>query len=366
MFSFFLKQKTALGLDISETSLRLMQLKPLGSGFYPGAFADIPMPKGLVAEDKIGDTKKLAEVISKALAHPAVGTFDSRYAVLSLPESKSFVRVISVPKMTEAEAAEAVPFEAEQYIPMSADQVYLDFHLVPGFASEDNKMKVVICATPKSLVENYVEAIKLAKLKPVAAELESEAVSRALVGPENRDKPTLIIDSSASRTNLIIFDQGTLQFTSSLPVGGNSFSAQLSQSLTVSFEEAEKLKRQMGLQAAKDSNRVAAALQPLLRSLIEAVANTMNFYREHSDGSREISTIVLSGGACKIKGLAEYLTRQLSSNPSVKTKALSIKTGDPWVNVIERPMKRVPPISKLDSMSFTTVIGLALRGVEME
>lgn len=366
MFSFFLKQKTALGLDISETALRLMQLKPSGSGFYPSAFVDAALPKGLVVEDRIGDTKKLAEIISRALHNPAMGVFDSRYAVLSLPESKSFVRVISVPKMTEKEADEAVPFEAEQYIPVDADQVYLDFHLVPGsLRTEGNKMKVVICATPKNLVENYVEAIKLAKLKPVAAELESEAVCRALINPESQNTPALIIDSSASRTNLIIFDQGTLQFTSSLPIGGNSFSAQLSQSLTVSFEEAEKLKRQLGLQTGREANKVASALQPLLKSLVEAVKNTMNFYREHSDGNREIASILLSGGACKIKGLAEYLSRQLQGVPGARGK-LAVSSGDPWVNVIERPMKKVPPISKLDSMSFTTVIGLALRGVKME
>jgi len=366
MFSFFLKQKIALGLDISETALRLMQLKSSGSAFYPSAFVDVTLPKGLVAEDRIGDTKKLAEIISRALRKPALGTFESSYVVLSLPESKSFVRVISVPKMTEQEAAEAVPFEAEQYIPIDADQVYLDFHLVPEPSRADgNKMKVVICATPKNLVKNYVEAIKLAKLKPVAAELESEAVARALINPENQNTPTLIIDSSATRTNLIIFDQGTLQFTSSLPIGGNSFSAQLSQSLTVSFEEAEKLKRQMGLQTGREATKVSGALQPLLRSLEEAVINTMNFYREHSDGNREISNILLSGGACKIKGLAEYLSRQLQGAPGARAK-LAVSSGDPWVNVIERPMKKIPPISKLDSMSFTTVIGLALRGVKME
>jgi Tfp pilus assembly PilM family ATPase len=114
------------------------------------------------------------------------------------------------------------------------------------------------------------------------------------------------------------------------------------------------------------SGRVAAALQPILGGLVEAVVNTMNFYREHSDGNREIATIFLSGGACKIKGMAEYLSRQLAASPLIKFRHVTIRSGDPWINVIERPMKKIPPISKLDSMSYATAIGLALRGAQME
>lgn len=368
MLSSFLKQKTGFGLDISESSMRLMQLKPLGTGFYPSVFADVDVPKGLIVDDKITSPQKLADLIVQMMRKPTLGVFDSRYVVLSVPEAKSFVRVIAVPKMTETEAAEAVPFEAEQYIPMSSDQVYLDFRIVPQQPSDlaDDKMRVVICAAPKSLIDSYVEVTKLARLKPLAVELESEAVARSLIPQSGSSEPTLILDGSAARTNLIIYDQGTLQFTSSLPIGGNSLSAQLAQSLTISFEEAEKFKRQLGLLPGRDALRVSGALAPLLRSLVEAIRNTINFYREHSDGGRQIKKILLSGGACKIKGLADYLSRQVQTDQSNKGGTFSVHVGDPWVNVLEHPIKKIPPIAKLDSISYTTVIGLALRGMDME
>lgn len=366
MLSFFSKQKTAFGLDLSESSLRAMMLERSGKGFFPVSFCDLPMPKGYFAEDKVSNPEKLGGYIKQALARPTVGRLDSRYAVISVPESKSFVRVIYVPKMTLQEAREAVPFEAEQYIPMAADSVYLDFKIVaePAGASPADKMKVLICAAPRDLVDGYVAAVKHARLQPVAVEVESEAVARSLIDPKLAADPTMILDISSTRTNIVIFDQGTLQFTSSLPVGGNSFTSQIASSLTVAPDEAEKIKRQSGLLVGRDGNRIVAALQPVLSGILEAVKNTVNFYREHSDGSRKIGRILLCGGGSKIKGLAEYMNRQLPG-PVAKGENF-VRTADPWINVLERPIKKIPPISKSDSTSYATVIGLALRGADFE
>jgi len=364
MFSLFSKQKSAIGLDISDATLRLMQLDRLGTGFFPVAFSEVTLAKGLVVDEKIGNPEKLAEVIRVSRLKPAFGQFTSSYVALSVPESKSFVRVITVPKMTEKEAREAVPLEAEQYIPIASDQVYMDYRTVLGEEKRgSDKMKVVISATPKNVVDDYVQVAKLAGLRPIAIEVESEAVARCLISKKREQEPTLILDVSSLHTHLIIYDQGTLQFTSSLPVAGNSFTTQIAQQLTVSPEEAEKLKIQMGLIATKGGGKVRAAVAPLLASLIEAIRNTVNFYREHSDGARQISRVLLCGGGAKLRGLNEYLNQALNG---VGQPQLLVEVGDPWVNVLEQPIKKIPPISKADSISYATALGLALRGVQNE
>lgn len=366
MPSQFLKQKSAFGLELSESSLRVMQLRHTRDGIFPSSFSQVPTPKGIVSEGKIINPEKAGELIRETLKKPMYGQIETPYVVLSVPESKSFVRVISVLRMSDEEAKEAVPLEAEQYIPMSAEQVYLDFQIVPGrIAKDPEKMKVVICATPKDLIEGYVNAAKLAKLRPVAVEVESQAVVRSLIDFKAPSKPTLILDIGSLGTNLIIFDQGALQFTSSLPVGGNSFTGQISQSLTVSAEEAEKLKRQFGLVSSRDGGRIKKLLSPVLNSLTEAVKNTMNFYFEHSDGNRKIALMLLSGGGSQVKGLTEFLQAELKFGQD-KSPAPAVGMGDPWINVLSRPLKKIPPISKTDSLSFSTVIGLALRGLDME
>lgn len=344
----------------------MMQLDVLGEWFFPVAFSDVKLPQGLIHDDQIQNAEGLARLITQSKNHPAFGRLDSPYVVFSVPEAKSFVRVISVPKMTEQEALEAVPFEAEQYIPMSSDQVYLDFKILPPRQNaEADKMKVIICATPKTLVDAYVGVIKLAGLKPVAIEVESEAVARALVDKKFDSEPTLVLDMDTFHTSLIIYDFGTLQFTSSLPVAGNSLTSQIAQKLTVSADEAEKMKRQVGLLSAKDGGKARESLVPLLNSLVEAIVNTINFYREHSEGSREIRRILLCGGASKLRGLTEYLNQQINKNEIGKISRL-VQLGDPWVNVLQKPFVKVPPISKNDSAGFATVVGLALRGANSE
>ncbi|PIR96822.1 MAG: hypothetical protein COT91_04695 [Candidatus Doudnabacteria bacterium CG10_big_fil_rev_8_21_14_0_10_41_10] len=364
MLNFFSKQKSAIGLDISDTMLRLMQLEKQSSGFFPSAFSEVPLTKGIIQDSIIKNPEQLTKSILRGINQPVYGKYDSSFVAVSLSESKSFVRVISVPKMSEEEAQEAVPFEAEQYIPLSADQVYMDFQILEMPESNDGKMKVVIFATPKNLVDEYLKVVKNAKLKPFVAEVESASVARSLISESENDTPTLILDISAVRSNLVIHDFGSLQFTSSLPVAGRTLTTQISQRMTISEEEAEKLKQQVGLLSQKDGGKLKEILVPQLHSIVEAVKNAINFYREHSEGSREIKQILLCGGSSKLKGLTQFLNTELSE--SGRKGKIVVKIGDPWVNVLNSNIRKVPPISKSDSISYTTVIGLALRGKEFE
>lgn len=365
MFSFFSKQKLAIGLDISENTLRILQLQNTKEGVFPVAFFEQGIKKGIIEDGNVKNAEELSKNIIRAMRRPAYGKFDSQYVVISVPDSKSFVRVISVQKMTEEEAKEAVPLEAEQYIPVAIDQVYLDFKiLVDTAAPSPDKMQVVIMATPIALADGYLEAAKISNLKPVGLELESSAIVRCLIEKGKKNDATLVLDMSASRTNLIIYDRGSLQFTSSLPVAGNNMTSQIAQRMTVSSEEAEKIKRQNGLLGLKSGKQVKEILDPLLRSLVEAIKNSINFYQEHSDGSRKINKILLSGGGSKLKGLREYLNDQL--NPAGQVTGNFVEIGDPWINVLDPKSGKVPPISKLDSVNYSTSIGLALRGLDLE
>src|SRR3989344_4610651 len=239
MFSFFSKQKSAICLDISENTLRILQLQKTKDGIFPVAFFEQNLKKGIIEDGNVKNAEELSKNIVKAMRRPAYGKFDSQYVVISLPDSKSFVRVISVPKMSEEEAKETVPLEAE-----------------------------------------------------------------------------------------------------------------------------EKIKQQNGLLGLKSGKQIKEILDPPLRSLVEAIKNSINFYQEHSDGSRNINKILLSGGGSKLKGLREYLNSQLK--PVGQISGDFVEIGDPWINVLDSKSGKVPPISKLDSVSYVTSIGLALRGLDME
>jgi len=365
MFPLFSKQKPIFGLEITNSTLRLMQLQQEQGSFYTSAFAKKDLPKGVVNDSQVLNPGKLADIITKAMKSPDFGKFEGQFAVASVPESKSFVRVISLPKMSEAEAKEAVPFEAEQYIPVSIDQVYLDFLILPKKSTSDGKMNALISATPKNIVDSYVEVLKQAKIKPLAMEVESEAIARCLIPEKKRNEPTLIVDIGHTQTSIIIYDEKTLQFTSSVPVAGASFTSQIAQKLSISQDEAEKLKVQVGIDLRKDERNLRQILEPQIHSIIEAINNAINFYKEHSTGSREVKTVYLSGGGSRLRSLPEYMDTELRKMRGT-TIGRMVSIGDPWVNVFSGKMKKVPPISKSDSITFATVIGLALRGFEEE
>ena len=129
-FSLFSQTLSALGLHLTSTSMRLVLLHKKGKETVVKAFADVALPKGLMVNDEIVDAKTFEFLLKQALAKPNFGKFDTSYAVVSLPESKSFVRVVQIPIMSETEAESAVPYEAESFIPLPIDQVYLDWQKI--------------------------------------------------------------------------------------------------------------------------------------------------------------------------------------------------------------------------------------------
>lgn len=337
---------------MSDSSLKLMQF---GEGGEVTAYSDIAVPKEAGASDTIKDPKQLIAAIRRAVAEPRFGKVVLPYVVASIPETKCFVRVIQMPKMTEDEAAEAVSWEAEQYIPMPIGSVYLDW-LILGGGDEGGKMKVLITAAPKDYVDDYVRVLKEAELRPVALEVESAATARSLVSAQYSKEAVLIADIDTVRTSFIIFDRGVLQFTSSLPVAGNVFTEAIAKALTVDFAAAEKIKREHGLDQGFEKGAVRKALLPVLNNLADELKNTVRFHEEHSDTGTKIGRLILAGGSSKLSHLPSWLAEKLGET------GMRVELGNPWQKALKRGM--TPPLSREDSLSFATAIGLALREIE--
>src|SRR3989344_3875998 len=370
--SFFDRRKTPLGLYLSDISLKMIQFAKKREGFSVQAYSDTKIPKGAVAGDILSDPKLLSKTIREAVDNPKFGKITTPYVIASIPETKSFVRVIQMPIMSEKEAEEAVPWEAEAYVPLPIGQVYLDWVILdPKRAAgqgDESKMTVLITACPKDYIDQFVSVIKEAKLIPLALEVESQATARSLVSGNVMDETILIADIDTLRTSLIIFDKGILQFTSSVPIAGNLFTEELAKALSLDMDAAEKLKRESGIE---DTERlgpaVRKALIPVLNHLVDEMINTIRFYEEHSASGGKISRLLLSGGSSKLKHLPSFLhenlTHRLSNeHPLRSLPGLKVELGNPWGKILGQG--QVPPLSREDSLSYATAIGLALREVE--
>ncbi len=352
MFNFFSNHQPAFGLDISGSSLKILQLERSGSEVKLQAYTDAVLPKGMLSNDTFVDGKGFVQILKQNLAKTQHGQLRGNHAIISLPESKSFVRVIQIPQMSDTEAEAAVPVEAESFIPLPVDQVYLDWQKI---GDNGDKMNILIVASPKEFVDQYLSFLDAAGIKTAALEVESQSCLRALLPPGGKDT-ALVVDLDAYRSSLVMVEEGVLQFTSTVPIAGNNFTENIAKILGVSSIKAEEIKKKIGIANTADYPNIKIALLPALNNLVAEIKSILRFHGEHSE--KQVERIILAGGSARMKNLAEFLKPEFAEfgNPSVEL-------GNPWQSL---PELKQPLLDPQTSLGFTTAVGLALRGIDFK
>lgn len=370
MLQFLSLKPESFGLDISDLSLKIIKLKKRGKKFYLASFGEEKIEPGIIEGGEIKNEEKLAEILKEATKKVKGEKLNTKYVVASLPEEKAFLQVIQMPQMSEEDLKSAVLFEAENYIPLPIDQVYLDSQIIPPVFDHLEKLEVLIAAVPKKIVDSYLSVLKKVNLKPIAFEIESQAIARALIKNEKTEFPVLIIDLGATRTSFIIFVKNSIRFTCSIPVSSIHFTEIIAKNLNISFSEAEELKKKYGLEQRteiklkeqkikKERGKIFEALIPVLVDFVQQVKKYLDFYETHFQIStstlteKKIKKIILCGGGANLKGLVEFLNLELK---------IPVELGNPWINVFP-DKKEIQGMSFEQALSFTTAIGLAQRKI---
>lgn len=372
--NFLTLKPEAFGLDISDLSLKIVKLKKKGKNLALASFGEAEIKPGIIKEGEIKNEKKLAETIREAIRKVRGEQLKTKYVIASLPEEKSFLQVIQMPRLSEEELKSAVIYEAENYIPVPIEQVYLDYQIVSPLYNHLDHLDVFITALPRKTVDPYLSSLKLAGLEPIAFEIESQAISRALIKNEASSSPVLLIDLGATRTSFIIFSGHSLRFTSSIPVSARHFTQIISKNLGVSSTEAEKLKIKYGLEGKfklevkdkktktkRERGKIFEALVPALVDLTEQIKRHLDYYQTHAShehlppNGKTVSKILLCGGGANLKGFTEFLSLDLK---------VSVKLGNPWVNILPRNKKEKIDLSPEESLRYATALGLALRNIK--
>ncbi|HYV33850.1 MAG TPA: type IV pilus assembly protein PilM, partial [Candidatus Limnocylindria bacterium] len=303
--NFLSKTLPAFGLNVSGSSFKIVQMEKGAHGLSIKSYSSASLPKGLIVNDAISDQKTFSYLLKTALQQPHYGKITSNYVIASLPESKSFVRVIQIPQMSMAEAENAVPYEAESFIPLPIDQVYLDWQKI---GDTGDKMNVLIVAAPKDFVDKYLDILDKAALRPLAFEVESQSAHRVLAqspGSENM----LLINIGSTRTSMIMIEDRNLQFTSTVPIAGNAFTESIARALGVSSSKAEEIKKKVGIANTVEYPNITTSLLPVLNNLTAEIKNILKFHAEHSQ--KQVSRIIIMGGTAGLQNLAEFLGQQL-------------------------------------------------------
>ncbi len=348
--NIFDKQYDYIGLHINAHALKALQFERKGTGVGIKAYTKAVMTKGVIANDVFTDHKLLASFIQKSLMKAQHGSFSTNRVVISIPESKSFIRVINMPKMAESQTENAIIFEAEAYIPLPIDQVYFDWQII---SEKDSTMDVLLIASPKEYVDAFMDIIEKAGLKLCGIEVEAQSVARALI-PEDTKDSILIADMDALKTALIMIENGVLQFTSSVPIAGDVFTERLSKALSISLAKAEEIKRQFGLTNTVEYPNLRTHMLPSVEDLASEIKNILKFHYDHSE--THIGNLVLTGGGSKLHHIAEVLEPMLEGQGPIK-----ITVADPLLMI---PHLKTGDLIPYEGLSFTTAIGLALWGLK--
>ncbi|MBC8294429.1 MAG: type IV pilus assembly protein PilM [Pelagibacterales bacterium] len=352
MFKF--SKKLAFGLDLSDVSLKIVQFKRDDGKLFMSSFVKCDLPDGLVKEGVVKKEDKLVSIFKKAFAKPNGLPFKGKEVICSLPEEKIFVRVIQLPKMKKEELANAIKWETEAHIPLSIEEVYLGWQIIEPVSEDIDHFDILIAATPKHVIDNYLSFLRKVDLIPIAFEPESLSVVRSLI-KKNDLNPTIIVDIGATGTNFVIFSALAIRFTSHTNISGNLFNQEIMKKLKVSEKEANQLKIKVGLDKTKENSKVCKAIEPVIGNLIKQIKDYIDFYRDHASHvhsqKKDITQIVLCGGDSHLLKLPETLNSKLN---------LPVKLGDPLVNIAVNGKNS---LSKKELLINTTAIGLALRQI---
>lgn len=374
MMDFLTLKPKSFGLDISDLSLKIAKLKKKGKFLSLDSFAELNIKPGIVEGGELKDEQAFIKSVKDILANVKGEKLKTSNVIVSLPENKSFFTVVKMPKMKEEELRLAVPFEAENYIPMPFDEVYYDFQIISSVKESPDHLDVLVSAIPKSVVDPYIACLKKTGLTVRALEIESQSISRAMIKKELSPFPVLIVDLGRSNTNFIVYSGYSIRFASSSFFSSSQLTEAISKSLNVSLEEAEALKIKCGLdvknQARDDGSQksggritkkeVFEAMVPALADLTGQIKRYLAYYQTHANHehlasqNNGVEKVILCGRGSTLKGLADFLYMSLK---------IPVELGNPWINILPEPLKEVPGLPFEESLGYATALGLALRGI---
>ena len=295
------KKITTFGLDIGSSAVKLVELASGKTGYGLKSFAMVPLPREAICEGSIKQPDVVADAIRECARQSGV---QASHAVISVSGRDSIVKRVPLPKVTPKELADAVSLEAEHHIPFAIDDVFLDYQVVSESA---NAMSVLLVATKKAKVLEYVAVVREAGFEPAVVDLDTFAIQNQyeLDTVAAGDEAVALIDVGASITKTNVVHGGASVFARDVPFGGNNYTDAIAQRLGIPADRAESAKQ--GHDVGVNWDDLVPALGAASRDLSSEVQRTFDYFASTAESER-IGKIVLSGGCAKLSGIDEFLS----------------------------------------------------------
>jgi len=330
------KSKVLLGLDISSTSVKLLELSRANDRYRVESYAVEPLPPNAVVEKNISDVEGVGEAIRRVLSRSKCS---SKMAAVAVAGSAVITKTIEMDaSLSDEEMENQITVEADQYIPYPLDEVAIDFEVQGLSERNPDQVEVLLAACRKENVEMREAALELGNLKPAVVDIEAHAMKRAFellkpqLGSNPEDLVVAIIDVGATMTTLSVLAEDKSIYTREQLFGGKQLTEEIQRRYSLSFEEAGLAKKQGGL--PDDYNE--EVLEPFKEAVLQQVTRSLQFFFSSSQYD-DVDYIVLAGGTSSIDGLAGMIETKLGTptivaNPFVDMSLSSRVDADALAN----------------------------------
>ncbi len=347
-----------LGLDISSSSVKLIELSRGTGGFRIEAIGIEPLPERAIQDKDIIDAEAVAAAIRKAVKDSGTR---AKSACVAIPGAASISRVLSLPAdLTDAEMAMQVRLEAEQFVPHAMDDVSLDWDILGPTPGNAENVDILFAASRTEKVESRQNAadmgglnVEIVDVEPFALQNVFQQVFEPKLDKIHADSGVVLLDIGANTTSVNVFHQGNMIYTREHPFGGRQHTEEIMRRYQLSYAEAGRAKRQGGLPESYD----AEVLQPFIELVAQQIGRFLQFFYA-ANPSIPLTRILLGGG---VAALPE-LTERIAMSTGVETQI-----ANPFVGMTRSAQVSAAAGSRVlneDATAMLIACGLALRSFD--
>jgi type IV pilus assembly protein PilM len=353
-FALGSKNRPLIGLDITTSSVKLIELSKSGDQYRVEAYAAEATPHSAINEKAIVDAEAVGEAIKRAIKRSGAR---AKEVAVAISGDAAITKVIQMPRsLHERDLEGQVELQADQYIPFPMEEVSYDFEVM-GPSEKDPEMNdVLLVATRTENVEQRQAAVAAAGLTARIVDVEAFALENAcrLMRHQMPDggieRTVAVVDFGASTTTFSVLRNLRVIYTRDFAFGGQQLTEEIMRTYGLSMEEAGRAKKEGGL----PSNYQPEVLDPFIDDMTQQVSRSLQFYLASGSGREQPEQILICGGCANIPGVADVIASRVG---------IAAEKGDPLGQMKLSSKAKAQGVKK-DATALLTACGLALRSFD--
>jgi type IV pilus assembly protein PilM len=357
LFKFFpppeFLQTRSAGLSISEDAVRVIEFDEHKGQPFLSHFGEQELPEGVIKDGEIQKPEELQKIL-RAFRKK----HELNFVRASISERKAYIVKMEIPRVENSEIRSVIETHLEEYVPVSVAEAIFDYQILKEANTPKDSLNLEVSVIDEKVAESYLQVFEETGLTITSFENEAQAVARAVIPEEEKDT-CMVVDFGGSRTGIYIIVNGSVDFTTSIDMGGSSLNQLFKDKFSVEKNEARKIINEFDCNAflENEENEKTAVLMSFISAFRDEIRKHFFYWQTHKDASSqegEIQRIILTGSESVLKGLPQYMAGGLNA---------PVELADVWGNVFDFN-EYIPDVSHRDSFRYGGAIGLAIPSIE--